>query len=196
FADKFDATLEQLDYQGPRRIADQAAAWFGSRDEPADVLDAGCGTGLCGPLLRPIARRLEGVDLSEKMLAKAAERDAYDELHLGELTEHLENRRADLDLIGLADTFIYIGELEPFFTAAQGALRAGGAVVATFQQCHGDGADFLLTPTGRYAHAEGYIRRVLDATGFEIRAFDSAVSRYESGVPDLAHVVLAERRAD
>ena len=37
-----------------------------------DVLDAGCGTGLCGPLVAPYARRLVGVDLSEAMLARPA----------------------------------------------------------------------------------------------------------------------------
>ena len=36
------------------------------------MLDAGCGTGLCGPLLKPFAGRLDGVDLSPRMLAKAA----------------------------------------------------------------------------------------------------------------------------
>jgi SAM-dependent methyltransferase len=35
------------------------------------VLDAGCGTGLCGPLLRPLARRLVGVDLSPAMVGAA-----------------------------------------------------------------------------------------------------------------------------
>ena len=39
------------------------------------ILDAGCGTGLCGPLLRPLAARLVGVDLSEKMVELA--RDWY-----------------------------------------------------------------------------------------------------------------------
>ena len=36
-----------------------------------DVLDIGCGTGLCGPLLRPIAVSLCGVDLSAGMIEKA-----------------------------------------------------------------------------------------------------------------------------
>ena len=35
-----------------------------------DVLDLGCGTGLCGPLLRPYARALAGVDLSPQMLER------------------------------------------------------------------------------------------------------------------------------
>ena len=38
------------------------------------MLDAGCGTGLCGPLIAPHARRLVGVDLSGQMLAHARER--------------------------------------------------------------------------------------------------------------------------
>ena len=35
------------------------------RAKQLDVLDAGCGTGLCGPLLAPYARRLVGVDSPE-----------------------------------------------------------------------------------------------------------------------------------
>ena len=53
------------------------------------MLDAGCGTGLCGPLIAPYARRLVGVDLSERMLAQARARDVYDELVKGELTAYL-----------------------------------------------------------------------------------------------------------
>ena len=36
-----------------------------------EIVDAGCGTGLLAPHLRPYARRLVGVDLSPKMLEKA-----------------------------------------------------------------------------------------------------------------------------
>ena len=38
----------------------------------ASVLDLGCGTGLAGPLLRPLAQRLIGIDLSSKMLEVAS----------------------------------------------------------------------------------------------------------------------------
>src|SRR5262249_44669513 len=36
-----------------------------------DILDIGCGTGLAGALVRPLARKLDGVDLSPGMLEKA-----------------------------------------------------------------------------------------------------------------------------
>ena len=40
------------------------------------MLDAGCGTVLCGPLVAPFARRLVGVDLSARMLDQAKARKA------------------------------------------------------------------------------------------------------------------------
>ena len=51
-----------------------------------DVLDAGCGTGLCGVLVAPFARRLVGVDLSDGMLAHAGDKNIYHALIRAELT--------------------------------------------------------------------------------------------------------------
>ena len=78
------------------------------------VLDAGCGTGLCGPLLKPYAEILVGVDLSPKMLAKALGRQVYEELIETELVAYLGQRTASFDLIVSADTLIYFGELRSF----------------------------------------------------------------------------------
>ena len=53
------------------------------------ALDLGCGTGLVGERLRKMVRRLEGVDLSEAMLAEARRKQIYDRLHKGDLTQFL-----------------------------------------------------------------------------------------------------------
>lgn len=71
FADSFDQKLQRLDYQAPELLATLVAAEWTTPDSTLQVLDAGCGTGLCGPLLRPYAHRLIGVDLSPGMLNKA-----------------------------------------------------------------------------------------------------------------------------
>ena len=71
FAASFDAKLAKLQYRAPswsRRCSRTPGVEPSKR---LDVLDAGCGTGLCGPLIAPYARRLVGVDLSAKMLAHA-----------------------------------------------------------------------------------------------------------------------------
>ena len=65
FASSFEAKLQRLSYRAPALVA---AMLEDSRLEPLkclDVLDAGCGTGLCGPLLASYARKLTGVDLSK-----------------------------------------------------------------------------------------------------------------------------------
>ena len=99
-------------------------AW--RRRTSLDVLDAGCGTGLCGPLIAPYARRLVGVDLSEGMLAQARARDVYDELVKGELTAYLSASAGMFDVIVSADTLVYFGPLEEVVAAAERALRPGG----------------------------------------------------------------------
>src|SRR5262249_33608398 len=79
FADSFNSTLASLGYLDmPRTLAN--ALCLRPEDPPLDILDAGCGTGLCGPLLKPAARSLIGVDLSPKMLDKARALSIYDRL--------------------------------------------------------------------------------------------------------------------
>ena len=80
FAETFDSVPEgKLRYCIPRHLFDAMRRTAGKSDA-LDVLDIGCGTGLCGPLLRPLARLLVGIDLSPKMVDKARERGVYDGL--------------------------------------------------------------------------------------------------------------------
>ena len=107
FAESFDEHLRRLAYQAPQLAIDALAADTGAARQDMDVLDAGCGTGLCGPLLRPYARRLVGVDLSTGMLAQARGRGVYEDLvsrraHRlsrrtpADLRSHRQRRHADL----------------------------------------------------------------------------------------------------
>jgi predicted TPR repeat methyltransferase len=70
FAQTFDQVLKKLDYQAPALVAKAVAREYPAQDAQLDVLDAGCGTGLCAPLLRPFSRQLDGVDLSDGMVRK------------------------------------------------------------------------------------------------------------------------------
>ncbi|NEU35571.1 methyltransferase, partial [bacterium LRH843] len=83
--------------------------------------DAGCGTGLCGPLLAPYCQRLDGVDLSPKMLEKAKSKQLYDRLSKAELTAFLNNAPDMYDVIIAADVLCYFGDLS---RAASGFLNA------------------------------------------------------------------------
>jgi predicted TPR repeat methyltransferase len=178
-ADDFEDRVERLDYDGPTRIAALISAHL-TADATLEVLDAGCGTGLCGPALRPYARRLAGVDLSAGMLAKARARDLYDELEAADLVAVLERPGAAWDLVLAADTFPYLGRLEPVFAAAAKALKPGG--LFAFSTETWDGREAVLRGNGRYAHGAGYIAGLCPGR-FELVEHLRTTLRREAGQP-------------
>jgi predicted TPR repeat methyltransferase len=195
FAASFDAKLAKLAYRAPALVAalleDPGVEASGS----LDVLDAGCGTGLCGPLIAPYARRLVGVDLSERMLDQARARDVYDELVKGELTAYLRSFVAGFDLVVSADTLVYFGPLEEVVAAAEGALRGGGRLVFTVEELRGPlGPEYAISPSGRYCHARAYVESVLADAGLRAKIVPAEL-RLEAGEPVPGLVVRGSKAA-
>ena len=106
----------------------------GAAEARLEILDAGCGTGLCGEHFKPFARRLVGVDLSFEMIQKAVVRKLYDDLILGELTAFVGAVAAAWDVVISADTLVYFGDLAPVMAAARRGLRPGGHLVFTLER--------------------------------------------------------------
>lgn len=132
------------------------------------AIDLGCGTGLCGPLVRAQVVHLTGVDLSAPMLDKAQALGVYDELVQADVTQHLCATTRRHDLVLAADVFIYVGELTPVFSALT-RLALPGAVFCFTAEAPEDAAqDVQLLPSLRYAHSESYLRRLAAAHGFEV----------------------------
>jgi predicted TPR repeat methyltransferase len=195
FAESFEAKLERLSYRAPALVGEALAAAVGVANRSLDVLDAGCGTGLCGPLLAPYARRLVGVDLSRGMLTYAREKQVYDELHHAELTEYLRQQQAgSVDVIVTADTLVYFGALDAVVTAAAAALRPGGVLVFTVEEANGPelAESYVLQPHGRYAHGHSYVRRVLTDAGLAAH-IEHEELRLEAGIPVAGLVVRAAK---
>jgi predicted TPR repeat methyltransferase len=192
FASSFDdVLLHRLNYDAPQRLLEALAPMLGPPEPVRDILDAGCGTGLCAALLKPYARTLTGVDLSRGMLARARARNAYDALHEEEITRFLEARAGAYDVIASADTLCYFGDLAALAKAARGALSAGGWFVFTVER--DDVAEtYRIQPHGRYCHAYAYVERVLSGTGFDSIGAMAANLRRELGA-DVAGWVFRAR---
>jgi predicted TPR repeat methyltransferase len=189
FAAGFDAQLvRNLGYDLPNRICSvvRERAEIGRY---YDALDAGCGTGLCGPHLRSLARKLSGVDLSQKMLDEAGKKSFYDELICEDLVGFLDRSPGRFDLVVAADVMIYLGDLAPVFASAAKAIMPGGLLAFSTEAWEGDG--FHLKPTGRFAQSLSYVRSVV--AGFEELACERTTIRLEANRPVPGHVFVFRR---
>ncbi len=192
FADCFDTVLEKLDYKAPQLVAAALGAVVPATGAALRILDAGCGTGLCGPLLRSHASQLSGIDLSPKMLERAAIRACYDELFQGELTAFIGTHHQAFDAIVSADTLVYFGDLTPVFRAVKGALVAGGHFVFTLEsEPERSVQAYKINPHGRFSHTQGYVEATLAEVGFYSMKMDAVTLRSEGGLPVYGFLVLA-----
>ncbi len=194
FAKNFDSQLTRLGYQAPQLVSDALNA-VAHDLVGADVLDAGCGTGLCGPFVRKMARRLVGIDLSSDMLEEARKRGGYDELIECEMTGYLSAHSEAFDVIVCADTLCYFGNLQTVLAAAGGSLRPGGQLVFTVEDMgQPNDLGYQLKLHGRFCHTEEYVRKTLAEADFAVEAISHANLRKERGKPVAGLVVTASRK--
>jgi predicted TPR repeat methyltransferase len=192
YAPQFDVSLAHLQYRAPALIADRLAASVAPNGS-LDILDAGCGTGLCGALLKPFARRLVGVDLSAGMLKEAAKRELYDELVEAELAGFMATHLSAFDVIVACDTLVYQGRLEDTVAAGAMALKGGGRLLFTLEQLIDDSENvpYRLAPTGRFCHSAAYVRAVLAKAGLIDARTEAITPRLECGEPVQGLLVTA-----
>jgi len=191
YAESFDQHLiGTLGYRTPQLLFDAVNA--ASPRAGARVLDLGCGTGLCGPLFRPIASKLAGVDLSAAMIAKARDAGHYDRLEVRDLLSALNEAPAAYDLLIAADVFVYLGTLAEVHRAAFAALSPGGLFGYSVEAFDGPGP-YELRPTRRYAHSAEYLTELAEQTGFERVSMAPAPLRAENG-QDIGGFIVVLRK--
>ena len=131
WASDYDADHEQWGWVGPARATQRLRALL----DPVIVLDAGCGTGGVGRVLRDDgwSGQLTGVDLSEGMLARARAGGWYDELIHGSLTA-LPFDDASMDAYVATGVYTH-GHVGPEgFPEAIRVVRPGGLIVVTLRE--------------------------------------------------------------
>ena len=168
FAESYDKNLKDLHNRGPEIIGRLLTAIKLPRKPALTILDAGCGTGLCAPYLRPYARHLHGVDLSEGMLTKCKAKGAYSHLGRSDLANIGTLPVGPYDLIASSDVLVYFGNLAQVFENFAALLRPGGWLLITVEDAGHLAATqgWTLTPTGRHKHSQTYVRAALMAAGF------------------------------
>lgn len=227
FAPTFDAQLASLGYAVPQIVGRAVAGLVASerRGAPfASALDAGCGTGLLGPELRPsVDGPLVGVDLSANMLQRAAAlaagpgRPVYDALLESDLLALGQPGRglplglsADggVGLVAAGDVLVYFGALGALLGALGGLLApADGRLVFSCEALEHAGlsggaadaareAGWALTASGRYAHSAAYVEAAAwEAARLRVLAHAEIVPRVDRGVEVRGHLFVLGRAA-
>jgi predicted TPR repeat methyltransferase len=192
YADDFQSHLIQhLKYQAHETLL--APLRVGGQRFPL-VLDLGCGTGLCGQLIRPHADAVDGVDLAQAMVEQARASGAYRRVEQGDLLGFLRSQTEPADLVIAADVFIYVGALDEVFAAVRQRLHPGGCFAFSVELA-GDGQDLQLRPSLRYAHSPAYVERLAKAHGFQVRQTWQAPLREDQRKPVMGLYVLLEPAA-
>ena len=197
YAPGFEAALGGLGYCGPELLLTAITTYCAQRRERlhfGKVLDLGCGTGLAGAAVRPLCKRLVGVDLAEAMVAQARRKGVYDQLVIADIATFLAAERvaaARYQLIPAADVLPYLYELTPFAAAAASLLDAGALLCLTAETHPGEG--IVLGESLRYSHGEAHVRDAIAAAGLTLEVLERAAKRRESGIPVATLVIIARR---
>lgn len=187
--------LDVLGYRGHLHVRAMAERALPGLKAPMNILDLGCGTGLVGDVFKDIATggRLDGIDLSPRMIETARGRGIYDDLIVGELDTVLAQEGHSYDLILAADTIIYIGDLAATFQGVIRRLKPGGFFVFTCERM--DDGEWQQTDANRFRHSEAYLREQAKRAGFTFADMMTCELRTESSKPVPGFAMALEKPA-
>src|SRR5690349_12885866 len=126
FSESYDDKMSYSNYTAPRLLFDAMQEFLAGIPNRLAILDAGCGTGLCSVLFRPLAHRLDGVDVSHGMIEKARQRGLYDHLEELDLISYLNKSSTTYDLVISAGVLQFFSDVATLFASANKVLRNDG----------------------------------------------------------------------
>lgn len=194
YADHYDAHLRKgLAYKVPELLRTIVRKTSNVEKPEWDILDLGCGSGLCGEAFVDWSKNMIGVDLAEKMLGVAREKKCYQELILSDVESYLTSCDKTFDLILSADVFIYIGDLRNIIEQAYRCLNVRGFFAFSIEL--GKKQDYQTQPSGRFAHSEKYIKQLARRAGFKSRQFSAVETRKQDKQSVDGAIVVLQKQA-
>ena len=179
YAENFEKSLlNELKYQTPTKLWQLFTEYF-PRLQDCRCLDLGCGTGLAGESFKPVCSTLTGLDISDKILAVAREKNLYQHLVKDDILSFLGETEEHFDLLLAADVFTYMGDLEPLFKACYQKSTAGAVLCFSVEES--DLEPFNLKETGRFGHSSDYIEKKCTACGWKLCVSKQSKLRQDKG---------------
>ena len=203
YADSFDAHLISLGYRVPGLIRAALIRHPAMRSDErlGPALDLGCGTGLAAVALSDLSiGPFIGVDLSSRMLARAAATQLYNELREADIVQMLSEDTGAWPLIIAADVLCYFGDLQEIFAHVSQRLNAKGWFVCSVEellpdhgQCHSREWRVGFERAGSLCARSGLCDWSGAQTGLKVRTLERQTLRYEADAPVHGIFVVLER---
>ena len=179
FADNYELVIKNLGYSAPMAMGRIAGPLKGT------VVDLGCGTGLVAQALKNDENIFIGVDISQKMLDVAAEKNLYQSLIKSDIVEYLQKNQ-DFDWAVMGDVLGYIGDISQVIK-----LLKNKKILFSIEVLDED-MDYQLMPSGRYKHNPFYVEKLLRDNGFECITKEEVLLRYENREPVKGFIFMGE----
>lgn len=190
YADRFDEHLVgRLEYRTPQLL--YAALSDCCPQGTWDILDLGCGTGLCGEVFESRVRTIVGIDLSPRMVDVARSKQKYAELLVGDMTVLMAGLSRQFDVVLAADVFGYVGDLNATFGQVAKVLRPGGLFTFSVEKCDGNG--FELNPTRRFSFSLPYLHDLAARHGLEEVHLASGALRKQAGKAVMGYIPVLRK---
>lgn len=175
-AEYYEYHMADIEDGMPQLVAEVVRKTAGGA--PLELVDLGCGTGLVGSLIRPVVKRMTGVDISSEMLDRARALKIYDRLLEAEAVAFLEAHEQAFNRVLASDMLCYSGSLKAFVAGAAFALRRGGKLIFSVEP---GPEPFQLTPYGRFTHGPSHIEKCAKAARMTIESVEEVPMRKEEG---------------
>ena len=143
WADRYDRELlEDWGYTSPQKAVQLLLDAMSSPE--LTVLDAGCGTGLVGVLLKEAGMSsLTGIDYSPGMLAEAEKKGVYDALHPMDMNLPLTLPSDSFDAVTCIGTFTSTHVKPEAVKELARVTRSGGVLVFTVRDDYWQSTNFI-----------------------------------------------------
>lgn len=173
-------------YQGHKLIMQEIASYFGNQIAGIDILDIGCGTGICGHFLKSctIGRTITGIDLAKNMtkITRACTVDdykVYDVVTNINVLTFLQNCTKKFDLILAIETFNYISDLYEILLLCKQVLQEKGLIIMLLQQ-HKEKDCAIIPEDDCFAYKIDYIKSLVKSLNFTVNTIRECCVRSNS----------------